>query len=361
MKNIYFKRKDTVLRSLQEEKKKQKAQKAINWDRIVYIILLCLFLFFVGRYAFMKIYYVKADGQILFKNVSIQNLDDCRILEFKFGEGRHVKEGDTLFYYLNDDDNQDSGNNMAVSMSDSRKTNWQEREIIDIEEDIATIKKEIRQLKKAKSKAEGELEGIRQEVMLDILPKSTYDQKVEDVHEIAEKIDLLESKIDSLQDKIRKIRSTSYDDGAANIAASGNGGGNENRILPFISPMEGMITKIFKENDEVALKSEVIMHIQKSENVFIKAFFEQTDLQYLKNRNTVEIEFPDGTKCKGRINRFYYSTYRLPEEFQKKYEPTTRSLSVDIVPFNDAEYDKWQKYYKLSVIIRKRRFTWGSN
>jgi multidrug resistance efflux pump len=356
MKNIYFKRKDSVLRSLQEEKKKKRVRK-INWDRLIYFILLSIFLFFVGRYAFLKIYYVKADGQIHFKNLSIQNLDDCRITKFIVNEGDYVHKGDTLFYFHNDDDGENNGNSSAqISFSGKTKTDWQDKAIIELEADLDILKKELRLKRKIASKLESELVQIQQEVLLEVLPKSALYQKQSELDKVNSEIDGLIEERSILNEKLMKIRTSERTSGFINGIGSGSGSGNDNGLKPFISPMEGIITKIFKENQEVALKSEVIMYIQKSENVYIKAFFEQEDLKYLKNRNKVELEFPDGTECYGRISRFYYSTYRLPEEFQKKYEPTTRSLSVDIVPLNRQEFLKWQKFYKLGVIVRKVRF-----
>jgi multidrug resistance efflux pump len=356
MKNIYFKRKDSVLRSLQEEKKKKPVRK-INWDRVIYFILLSIFLFFVGRYAFMKIYYVKADGQILFKNLNIQNLDDCRITKFVVSEGNYVHKGDTLFYFINDEDGDQEGNASAqISFAGKTKTDWQDKAIIELEADLDILKKELRIKRKQASKLEAELIQIQQEVLLEVLPKSSLYQKQSELDKVNSEIDGLLEERTILNEKLAKIKSSERNLGEFNGSGLGSGSGDENQLQPFISPMEGIITKIFKENQEVALKSEVIMYIQKSENVFIKAFFEQEDLKYLKNRNKVEIEFPDGTECYGRITRFYYSTYRLPEEFQKKYEPTTRSLSVDIVPLNRQEFLKWQKFYKLGVIVRKVRF-----
>lgn len=359
MKNIYFKRKDSVLRSLQEEKKVAK-QKRTNWDRIIYFVLLGLFLILVGRYAFMKIYYIKADGQILFKNLNVQNLDDCRILKFNVIEGAEVKIGDTLFYYKDDDDDEQGDRTASVSVdfTATTKSNWQDKAIIEIEEELDNLAQELLQAKRLRTKLSGELQQISQEVLLEVVPKTAYYQKESELSKIDASLELLKEKRAILFSKLAKIKRSSSVIGEAtgNAVGSGSGVGDDQSVKPFISPMEGIVTKIFKENQEVALKSEVVMYIQKSENVFIKGFFEQEDLKHLRNRNIVEVEFPDGTESYGRINRFYYSTYRLPEEFQKKYEPTTRSLSVDISPLNKEEFEKWQKYYKLSVIIRKSRF-----
>ena len=346
MKNIYFKRKDSVFRSLQEEKI-VKPKKRINWDRLVYIVLLFTFLFFAGRYAFFKIYYVKADGQVMFKNVDIQNIEDCRIYKFNVKEGQHVKKGDTLFYFA-DKKYEKSATSLNVN------TNWQEKELILIEEELSILRKEESLSRKKLKKSKKELNKIKQEVVLDILPKSTYNQKEEELSVLMDDVELTKHKIQSLEEKRQKVleslRLKQIQDAQLKQHELDYG------PMPFLAPIDGMVSKIFKENSEIAVASEVIMYVQQKDNIFIKAFFAQEDLKYLQNRNTVELEFPDGTISKGRINRFYYSTYTLPEEFQKKYEPTTRSLAVDIVPYNEEEFDKWRKYYKLSVIVRKSRF-----
>ena len=107
---------------------------------------------------------------------------------------------------------------------------------------------------------------------------------------------------------------------------------------------------------EVALKTETILSIHQPNNVHIKGFFDQKDLKYLQEGDVVNVEFADGTQSEGYVDRFYAATYRLPEEFQKKFEPTTRTLAADILPLNAADLQMWKKYYKLSVRITKRTF-----
>ncbi len=70
----------------------------------------------------------------------------------------------------------------------------------------------------------------------------------------------------------------------------------------------------------------------------------------------IDIDFPDGTSSVGRIDRFEFSTRILPVEFQKKFEPTTRTLAVDILPLSNGDLELWKKYFKLSVKLSKRTF-----
>lgn len=361
MKSANFKRKDNSFRSIREIEK-EKEYKEINWDRVTYFIILSVALFFLGWFVFKKIYYVKADGQVMFRSIDIQNLDDCRIINFHVEEGDLVCEGDTLFTYLNDDDeaNFNSGGvnlNLAINQSDG--TNWILKEIATLEKNIELNTNEINELKRRQNELEKELTKTKQQVILDALPKSAYVSLESSITEIKDKIKLLNGENVILFNALEKWRYKLKLEANSNLksaGAKGQGNSDGNQLKVFLAPMEGTVTRIFKQNKEVAVKSEVIMHIHKNEHLFIKAFFEQEDLAELKEEDVVEIEFPDNTTSLGTIKRFYFATYRLPEEFQKKYEPTNRSLSVDIVPLNNDELKKWKQYYKLSVIVRKKRY-----
>ncbi len=118
----------------------------------------------------------------------------------------------------------------------------------------------------------------------------------------------------------------------------------------FYSPFSGMVTRIYFDSYEVALKGQKIMDIFQPTGVRIKAFFEQKDLKYIKKGKEVLIEFPDGEKIKGRISRFYFASLALPPEFQKKYEPLHRSIAVDVIPF-DLESLINRQIDKMSVVV----------
>jgi len=70
----------------------------------------------------------------------------------------------------------------------------------------------------------------------------------------------------------------------------------------------------------------------------------------------VTIEFPDKTESLGIISKFFVSTYAVPSEFQKKYEPTERNIVAEIVPFNKQDDLAWNSYYKMEVNVQKKRY-----
>ena len=106
MKSINFKRRGTEIRTLPEESRTA----GRKWDRITYILILLLLLGLGIYYASTKVFYTRAQGQVLYENVDIRLLDDCRVTRYFVHEYDSVRVGDTLFEYINDNDDTNNGN-----------------------------------------------------------------------------------------------------------------------------------------------------------------------------------------------------------------------------------------------------------
>ncbi len=359
MKSIDFKRKDSVIRVVNEDVKKPKR----NWDRVIYIVFLSLVFFFLGYYAINKIFFIKADGQVLFENVSIRLTDDCRIIEFQKEEGDTVKVGDSLFVYTLDKDNlwgNISLNGGITATSYDNEWDWIEKEKYALMKKVALNKIDITESSALIGSYKNEIQRLQNEIILDVLPKNRLEYVQNEILRLNTAIAKLSSENNQLYGllkqlnsmvKTSRVKSTK----SGSIGGAGNGD-DENGIRVFYSPIDGTVTRIYTHQFEVALKSEQIMAIHKNTPMYVKGFFEQEDLSYFKEGDLVNIEFPDGTESKGLIKRFYYATYQLPDEFQKRYEPTTRTIAADIYPVNDNEYEHWRAFYKMSVSVTKFKY-----
>lgn len=356
MKSINFQRKDSVLRVLEEDKRKKRS---VNWDRIVYFIIIGVIAFFLFRYMFTALVYIEGDGQVLFENVSIRVPDDITIHDFYCGEGDSVKEGDTLFVYTpaTDDDGGNGGIDAGIAMGGTKSPEWIEKELYNLNKTYSLNNLQISENKQQIAQFEKEIERIKNEVILDVTPKSSLDFYERQIESMQFEIISLQKENQLLLEYINKLKNRDFSVDQSNIvieSTSGyTGGGSSGGTKYYYSPIEGTITRIHMQPHEVALKSEVILNIHKPENIYIKAFFEQEDLKSLKQGDIVNLEFPDGTDSQGIVKRFYFATYVLPEEFQQKYEPTQRSIAADIYPINEQELEKWKAFYKMSVIVTK--------
>lgn len=360
MKSIDFKRKGSAIRVMSEESKKI----GYNWDRVIYIVFLTLLFLFIGYWAINKIFYIKADGQVLFENVSIRLTDDCRILAYQKEEGDTVCVGDSLFTYTLDKDNlwgNFSLNGGITATSYDNEWDWIEKEKYALSKKMALNNIDITESQALIKSYQNEIQRLQNEVVLDVLPKNRLEYVQNEILRLNTAVEKLHSENNQLGGLIRQLNGMMRKPGvkstkSGSISGGGVGEDDENRPRVFYSPIDGSITRIYTRQYEVALKSEQIMAIHKNTPMYIKGFFEQSDLNYFKEGDMLNIEFPDGTESKGVIKRFYNATYPLPDEFQKRYEPTTRSIAADIYPVNEGEYEHWRAFYKMGVTITKFKY-----
>lgn len=373
MKSVNFKRKESIIRSL-EQTENRPVRKPVNWDRLVYFGILFLFIFFLGNYMINKFLYVEGNGQVLFDSVDIRNTRDCRIIEFFVEEGDEVKKNDRLFSFAPADEYGGYGgySNDRLDRIQEKKTtgdlSWAEREIFTVQQELKLNTIQFESKKKLLASYQAELARLKNAIALDAMPSYRLDDQEEAIMKIQLDIENLKSEQAILNNELALLRGMTRNLGSnskSNTQKSPNGiainngsRGRSDRFADniFYSPLTGTVTNMMKKEFEVALKSESILSLHKPKNVYIKAFFPQEDLKWLKEGQVVQLEFPDGSTSEGIIKRFYFATYRLPEEFQKKYEPTTRSLSADIYPVNEADLQKWKAFWKMGVEIKKFKY-----
>ena len=328
-------------------------------------------------------FYTRAQGQVLYENVDIRLLDDCRVTRYFVHEYDSVRVGDTLFEYINDNDdtnngNGGSGNNVSVSVNagGGSDNSWIEREILNKREKIATTESKRKENLSLIKSYEAELERIRASVVLGVLPQSRLDVRqneivqlkaqnsrlAEDAAESRKILGQLQSDLASKTNKNGSVNSNIKINGVESPngqETDGDDGGLaevEKRKQYFISPIAGTINQIFTKEFETALRDDVVLSVHKKSPIFVRVYFDQEDLAQIAVGEEFEITFPDGTVSKGVLKSFYYSTIPLPEEFQKRYEPVSRAVVGDVYPVNIDEAKRWKDFYKMSVDVSKYKY-----
>jgi multidrug resistance efflux pump len=380
LKSINFKRRGTEIRTLPEESRTARRK----WDRITYILILIILLALGIYYASSKIFYTRAQGQVLYENVDIRLLDDCRVTRYFVHEYDSVRVGDTLFEYINDNDDTDNGGgaggggsvSVSVNAGGGKDNSWIEREILSKREKIATIEAKRKENLSLIKSYEAELERIRASVVLGVLPQSRLDLRQNEIVQLKAENSRLSEEIAELKKILRQLKadlaaeSKKSNNVKSNIKIKGgaNSGGQdsdndngglaelEKRRQYFISPIDGTINQIFTKEFETALRDEVVLSVHKKSPIFVRVYFNQEDLDQIAVGEEFDIRFPDGTISKGVLKSFYYSTIPLPEEFQKRYEPVSRAVVGDVYPLNIDEAKRWKDFYKMSVDVSKYKY-----
>jgi multidrug resistance efflux pump len=366
LKSVNFKRRGTEIRTLPEENRTARRK----WDRITYIFILIVLLGLGIYYASSKVFFTRAQGQVLYENVDIRLLDDCRVTRYFVHEYDSVRVGDTLFEFVNEKDDVKNSNGeitVSVNAGGGGDNIWIEREILNKRERIYSLKaKKNENLSLIKS-YEAELERIRASVVLGVLPQSRLDLRQNEIVQLKAENARLSDEISSLRKILGQLKDDRDNQGNSNKSkVSVNGGDGTNgdetgsaekqKKQYFISPIDGTINQIFTKEFETALRDEVVLSVHKKSPIFVRAYFDQKDLDQIAIGEEFTVTFPDGTVSKGVLKSFYYSTIPLPEEFQKRYEPVSRAVVGDIYPVNIEEASRWKDFYKMSVDVSKYKY-----
>lgn len=352
MKNLHFNRKESVLRYKDEAKRKKRNT---NWDKIIYFIVLLTIVYFVFNFFFVRIVYVEAPGHVLFKSLSIRVPEDITLREVYKDEGDQICRGDTLFSYVSAKDELLAISSMNADMV-NKGNQWMEREIYELKKKIGLNEIDVFEKEQLIEWNKKRIKEIEDEVVLGITPKYKLENYQKDNEKLKLEIENIKAASSTYNNLIASLRAANKGNQVNVDINQGGFGGMSHLNKYYIAPIEGTATRIYKNNYEVALKSENILNIHKREDIYIKAFFDQEDFKHVKEGDKVTVVFPDGEESIGHIKRFYFASYRLPEEFQKKYESTTRAIAADIFPIEREDQIKWKAFYKMKVNVRISKF-----
>ncbi|MEO1023715.1 MAG: hypothetical protein AAFW89_14320 [Bacteroidota bacterium] len=343
MKTFSFKKGKAEIRHLKEPPKKRK----INMERVFFVVLIILLTLYGLYQLYLQIALVRVDGMVTMDKLLVHFTDDVRVLALDVEEGAVVFSGDTLFQYM-DQNFEDDATIYTINTSNVESVN---RELLQLRRKLEEKRAERRILQNRVRESRLKLEKIRELVALAAYTKRTYETHEQMVLKAEDDLSLVQEEIRYIIrhiDRLRNLRGV--------YRSRSVGGGSFGIRRFYVAPSDGIIGKINVRENEVCYKPNDVMTIHQPEQLKIQAFFKQEVIEKIEKNRVVDIEFPDGTIQKGIIDKFYVATYALPPEFQKKYEPTERSIVVDILPLDEKNLQGWQQFYKMSVTVSVERF-----
>lgn len=345
MKKFSYNKNKALIRTLKEPPPRKKS---VNWDRISFLSAIAVGLFFLLRYLFVNLYYIEADGQVFLENLDVQFTDDVRLKSLFVSEGDCVEKGDTLFTYAArqfDDEG-------SYTINKFSQRDWIIREKLSLEKDIYLKRQMLEELEKRQAFFQSKSDQTKKLILLDASNVGHLNQVKKDLHFLEAEIAVVQKEIEINWRYLRKLN------GLETQFIDPSTGGYSSALVNTIytSPIDGIIGQIETEVNEVCYEGENVLVIHRTDKISIKAYFNQEYLSNINPGDLVEVKFPDGSKGKGVIASFNIATFALPSEFQKRYEPTERTILTEIVPLNDFETYNWRQFFKMDVVVSKPRF-----
>lgn len=328
-------------------------KKKVNWSRRVYIMIFVAAALLVGRRVFNANMIIFADGQIDLPKQSVTFSNDIKILDLWILEGSSVCEGDTLFSYqvIGDELDRSLQVNKSVQTSD-----WVVRDRMATKRKIELSKLTISQSQQQIKMLQDML--LTQERLVLGGVHSAYDEYAQ----LRERISALEGDVRFRSEEIEILGKH-----LASLRAQEAAYSAQNQIRSevyqevryFTAPLDGVISDVFYSVNEICYKKEEMITIHQLRDASINTYFDPEEIKHLEVGDVVEVEFPDKSTTRGVISKFFVSTYAVPSEFQKKYEPTERNVVAQVVPLNRSDELAWNSFYKMEVHVKKLRYDVG--
>lgn len=346
MRNFSLREKQSIITVLREPPKKVKK---VPWQKWSFVAFLLLLISVIAYRSVASLWIIQANGQIEVKKQTVHFSQDIKLTKFLVEEGTQVNAGDTLFKYAPIVEEF-----VSTSVTDfDRPQDWVEKQKIDLRSKIALKKFEIEELSGRIRDVSSLAEMKKKMVLLgSVNDKNPYEllrlqlEQLKLQHSSAKKE---KSYLQNLLYSLKKKETS-----GSRVTTTNKSVKDLNNY--FVSTMDGVIGQINFNPEETCFRREEVLTIHELEEMKIKVYFDPVEMKYLQAGDEVNITFPDGSQSTGEIENFHVATYALPDEFQKKYEPTTRNIVANVKLSNDIEKYKLMNFYKMNVRITKSRF-----
>ncbi len=345
MKKFDYKKKPSIIRTLKEPPKKKKK---INWDRVLFLAAIFIGLFFLLRHTYKSVALVEADGQVMLESIKVNFINDIRLRNLKVTEGDTVQALDTLFSYWNELHDDDGSKSVQINNTNE----WVRKEKLNLLRKISQKNVELREATRLLEEYGAQKEKLVQFVMLDAAENSSLQAVTNQLLSLESRQEILRNEVFYLRRHYNQLRSEE----ATLVDLTSGGYSSALTSNLYISPFRGIIGEIQIQPNEVCYEGEYVFTIHSPEKIAIHAYFSQKNIDRIFLNEIVKVSFPDGSEGRGYIKKYHISTKELPPEFQKKYEPTERTILTEIFPIDEETATLWKKFYKMDVRVSLPRF-----
>ncbi len=341
MRSEHFKNRPSQIRGTKEKT----TAKDRSWDRAIYMVILGIVIIFVLYYLLSAYFFVSGEGRIIGTHLQVRFPSDVKITNIFVEQGDKVSKKDSLFSYTLIE--------KSRSLSELQEKREELREeIFEIRSDIDLKSTERAELRDKISFYQEQKNLVEKEVKLDIEP-------VTKLHSLNSKLVDLNSELNVLQKEMSLMnmkanRLSQSREGISEAVASEQllyteYPGSDNL---YLSPIEGQISNVNKEQSEFAFRSEPVLSIKiQKPKVRIKAVFSEQSVKHLPIGDEVRVTFDDGQTSKGIIVDLEAANGQALQELQI----TERSdkYIVEIMPVDEEARKLWESLSHLGVTVTK--------
>jgi multidrug resistance efflux pump len=331
-------------------------EESINWDRVVYLSIIGFVLIALSYFLFDYYMIIEGQGRVIANRVEVRFPVDVRVTEMFVEEGDSVRSSEPLFSFA------------VVHQSQSPERSRDERRRL--EEKIMDVQGDIDQEEILYQNSAEQLEYYKNQKKLVQKEIRLGVSSLNDLRSIENKIMGLKHDTSLASSKLKHLRQqkatlanwrkapeiyNSFTALGMEEANMEQASGSAQTLRKFKTSQKGVVESIDKNVSELAMRSESILTLKrKSEEIFIRAIFQQSSRQYLQSGDTLNVNFDGDIDSRGVITGF--DTPQL-SNWQSlaigELGNINKYFVVKLKPVNDEAFSVWEENSNLGVTIRK--------
>jgi multidrug resistance efflux pump len=341
-KSLKKRRKRSLIKSPEERERKR-----IPWGKYLYLGILVLITLGLLKWGYEKLVYVQGVGILEAEATNIEAKITARITNINCKIKDMVSEGKPLVVL---DKSEWEYKIAAKERKVEEKTENFQQKILDIENELKLLEEKKKKIKEEVDDLEKEYERAKELLALEAITRS----QLLNIHhnlKLAEKdLSLVSTQVTLTTTKLALLKKE-YNDYRKKAQKEIKQLSELLKETVLFAPQKGIVTRIYKQEGEIARVGEPILKIADPSKKYIMAYFAESSGNALKIGQEVLILFDNGDKSHGKIEKIYPLTLPLPPEFKREYGPQERFVIAEIVPLKGKS---WDKILKSKAKVRLR-------
>jgi len=328
------------------EEEQPLARKRVNWDRIVYLVVLLILVGSLVLYLLDKYIYLSVSGQVVYKSHLVYLPNDSRIYDIYFEEDEMVEEGDTLFSYRAEINRTDNALFNSIQSAEASK----ERDLSDARRNLLVKQTEYNENLKLIASYQKKIEEIELMVLLDANSSERINSYQIEIDKLKSKNEVILAEIRYWQNYIANAprRTSSYQN---NLNARIS---DLNQFKVYISTVTGKIDRINYEVDELVYKGQQILDIVEDE-IYAICYLREDDFGLLLEGDMVDVKFANGQKDKGVVKLIFANLENIPSRYLRIVSAPNDYMLVVIEPLDETGLEKWEVNVNQRIKVTKQR------
>ncbi len=300
-----FRRRKTPIISTEEREKKR-----FPWGKVVYFAIIGVIVVGFGIWGFQKLIFIKGRGVLEAEAVKVESKLNARIIEIRPGINDRVSRDEPVVFL---DKASLPVQTAAEGTGLSRKDNFSTYELLEAANTLEFVEEEKKNQEEWVNDLRKEYDRAKRLLALEAITRPQFLEIEENFKTEERKLSLLSTELG--------LAKTSYEAYKYDTV--------------LISPISGVVTKIYKAPGEMALKGEPIIAIADPSKLFVMTYFNESDEDKIHVGEKARVVFENGDKYKGEIRVIYRASQKLPKIYRGYYEDREAPIVAEVFLLTD--------------------------